>query len=268
MSVPASRGPGAPPKPSPRDVVAESRQRLQSRSQSWEAVDSVLRLSSASPNDLRVTAAEEALHTFAVTVEDCLSRWFIHSVRQNGRPALTALRGQVELKLQREAEKLLRDARLEGPHYRPVVTLVLGGPGTTAVRAPDVQRFFDAGGRNVTFHEKATWNSQAGLYLAAPYKTAAHSVTEDDWLLIRFVRALRNYVAHRSDSSRQEANATTTSLRTSSMAHKDLVWDGRRSLRDQAGCRAGDLLLKDVGGTPCIMRVAARLDTVLEKLEV
>jgi hypothetical protein len=214
----------------------------------------------------RVTDAEEAAHTLAVIAEDLLSTWFIQAVRQNSTPTMSELLRRIHEVSRRAAVDSAAQLGLDPNLYPVRVSVTIGGQ-KSHLSANHVEEVLNKSGQNLTFQDKKSWDQQAALYLADPYRQAAHLLTYDDWIILTYLRAIRNHIAHRSTMSLKVLNSMLRSVRVGSFS--DLAWPGNRVVKRQAGNTAGDLLLtKTTGGETILARVFSETRTLVERLRV
>lgn len=74
------------------------------------------------------------------------------------------------------------------------------------VNVPELEGILDPDGLNLTFSNSQDIRNKASRWLAAPHQARVHSLSNHDDRLIDTGRAIRNFIAHRSSSSKNDMN--------------------------------------------------------------
>lgn len=145
-------------------------------------------------------------------------------------------------------------------------------PGSTTVptkpNATQISKLVDPAGYNLTFVDTQAWMDKAGAHLTDKFKKLVVGIgtSAEDTCVLDLVRAVRNYVAHGSDSSRERLNLY---IKTRALKGEiGIVGVKNRSLaRDVKGISEIDAYLHSKVGSPAHQRVVVIGRRVLEIAE-
>jgi len=123
------------------------------------------------------------------------------------------------------------------------------------VNVPELEGILDPDGFNLTFSNAQDIRAKATRWLAAPHRARVHSLSNHDDRLIDTARAIRNFVAHRSKSSKDIMNQKLASVQ--SAAHNQNLGRGEQHVHN-----VGAFLKAVFGGQRRAELYALRLQSI------
>ena len=127
------------------------------------------------------------------------------------------------------------------------------------VNVPELEGILDPDGLNLTFSQAQDIHDKATRWLAAPHRTRVHSLSDHDDRLIDTARAIRNFIAHRSSSSKHLMNERLGSVQSS--AHNQHLGRGAQQAHN-----IGAFLKAVFGGQRRAELYALRLQSISQQM--
>lgn len=194
----------------PNSVIDDFKHQVADALQQWELIDQA---TPSTPVALRRKVASDAFLTLAVAWESFFSDWWIGSINRDASTHLTT----IEKKLRKEAQRAFG---LEASDLAR--TLV----SRSHLSVKEVRHQLDPQDRNVVVHGHKHRQKRAQAELAGNYRERAHAITASSWQTVECARAIRNLLAHRSESAR---DVLDTVVRKTNL-ELALRWTGPRKL--------------------------------------
>jgi hypothetical protein len=219
--------------------------------------ETIYTLVPSSEKKLRKTLAVDAAFRIGTEWELFQHRWHIAAISKAPEKFVATVQSDLDRDIAKVKDRL--EAIQAGSTTVP-----------KKLNATQISKLVDPAGYNLTFADTQAWMEKAGAHLTDRFKSlvVAIGTSAEDTCVLDLVRAVRNYVAHGSDSSRERLNQYIKTRPPKG----DIGITGSKNkalARDIRGISEIDAYLHSKVGSPAHQRVVVigkRVLTIAEKL--
>jgi hypothetical protein len=175
----------------PSDVIDDFKSQIDELSEYFGRVDAAIAGTTTRQKDISLLA-EQSFVTAAVAFESFLSDLFVAFINRN--PS----------KLQTEYESRIKESvkTKYGQWHSSQVKFV----GVKHLSVDQISEIMDKDSRNITFSSAATMKAEASAWLPKDFANLFKKLSTHDEAAIDCVKAVRDFIAHRSDSAKDRMN--------------------------------------------------------------